>query len=166
MKEKNLWGCSSALSGGWDNADFEAGVLCGSPAAECKDPEPAVWQLPHAAAPQTLWEDRRSVSLGSIKHLLYIKQMWGENSLFFVIYFKTFSGLQPSKTKLELQRHLASLDNQEQASVFENTMVRCLFCLFCLCTWRTRCEFPIVVVDFIRSGKRRGDEWPWVFLYY
>ncbi|CAB1429637.1 unnamed protein product, partial [Pleuronectes platessa] len=31
-------------------------------------------------------------------------------------------GLQPSKTKLELQRHLASLDNQEQASVFENTM--------------------------------------------
>ncbi|XP_034449733.1 TBC1 domain family member 1 isoform X2 [Hippoglossus hippoglossus] len=31
-------------------------------------------------------------------------------------------GLQPSKTKLELQRHLASLDNQEQALVFENTM--------------------------------------------
>nr|XP_019956953.1 PREDICTED: TBC1 domain family member 1-like isoform X2 [Paralichthys olivaceus] len=31
-------------------------------------------------------------------------------------------GLQPSKTKLELQRHLASLDNHEQASVFENTM--------------------------------------------
>ncbi len=48
-----------ALVGGWDHADFEAGVLCGSPAAECKDPEPAVWQLPHAAAPQTVWEDRR-----------------------------------------------------------------------------------------------------------
>uniref|UniRef100_A0A8D0AAM9 TBC1 domain family member 4 n=1 Tax=Sander lucioperca TaxID=283035 RepID=A0A8D0AAM9_SANLU len=32
-------------------------------------------------------------------------------------------GLPPSKTKLELQRHLATLDNQEQASVFENTMV-------------------------------------------
>uniref|UniRef100_A0A8C3AZF4 TBC1 domain family member 4 n=1 Tax=Cyclopterus lumpus TaxID=8103 RepID=A0A8C3AZF4_CYCLU len=32
-------------------------------------------------------------------------------------------GLHPSKTKLELQRHLATLDNQEQASVFENTMV-------------------------------------------
>ncbi|XP_034713870.1 TBC1 domain family member 1 isoform X2 [Etheostoma cragini] len=31
-------------------------------------------------------------------------------------------GLPPSKTKLELQRHLATLDNQEQASVFENTM--------------------------------------------
>lgn len=31
-------------------------------------------------------------------------------------------GLHPSKTKLELQRHLASLDNQEQASVFENAM--------------------------------------------
>lgn len=31
-------------------------------------------------------------------------------------------GLHPSKTKLELQRHLATLDNQEQASVFENTM--------------------------------------------
>ncbi|KAM3864861.1 TBC1 domain family member 1 [Diretmus argenteus] len=31
-------------------------------------------------------------------------------------------GLHPSKTKLELQRHLASLDNQEQASVFESTM--------------------------------------------
>ncbi|XP_056135503.1 TBC1 domain family member 1 isoform X1 [Lampris incognitus] len=30
-------------------------------------------------------------------------------------------GLHPSKTKLELQRHLANLDNQEQASVFENT---------------------------------------------
>ncbi|KAM3624348.1 uncharacterized protein V6R79_022274 [Siganus canaliculatus] len=31
-------------------------------------------------------------------------------------------GLNPSKTKLELQRHMATLDNQEQASVFENTM--------------------------------------------
>uniref|UniRef100_A0A1A7XU50 TBC1 (Tre-2/USP6, BUB2, cdc16) domain family, member 1 n=1 Tax=Iconisemion striatum TaxID=60296 RepID=A0A1A7XU50_9TELE len=31
-------------------------------------------------------------------------------------------GLHPSKTKLELQKHLASLDNNEQASVFENTM--------------------------------------------
>uniref|UniRef100_A0A671TLK9 TBC1 domain family member 1 n=1 Tax=Sparus aurata TaxID=8175 RepID=A0A671TLK9_SPAAU len=31
-------------------------------------------------------------------------------------------GLHPSKTKLELQKHLATLDNQEQASVFENTM--------------------------------------------
>uniref|UniRef100_A0A673CFX8 TBC1 domain family member 1 n=1 Tax=Sphaeramia orbicularis TaxID=375764 RepID=A0A673CFX8_9TELE len=31
-------------------------------------------------------------------------------------------GLHPSKIKLELQRHLATLDNQEQASVFENTM--------------------------------------------
>uniref|UniRef100_A0A8D3AH23 TBC1 domain family member 4 n=1 Tax=Scophthalmus maximus TaxID=52904 RepID=A0A8D3AH23_SCOMX len=32
-------------------------------------------------------------------------------------------GLHPPKTKLELQRHLATLDNEEQASVFENTMV-------------------------------------------
>ncbi|XP_063740113.1 TBC1 domain family member 1 isoform X1 [Eleginops maclovinus] len=31
-------------------------------------------------------------------------------------------GLPPSKTKLELQRHLATLENEEQASVFENTM--------------------------------------------
>ncbi|XP_062291496.1 TBC1 domain family member 1 isoform X1 [Scomber scombrus] len=31
-------------------------------------------------------------------------------------------GLHPPKTKLELQKHLATLDNQEQASVFENTM--------------------------------------------
>uniref|UniRef100_A0A3Q3EBM9 TBC1 domain family member 4 n=1 Tax=Labrus bergylta TaxID=56723 RepID=A0A3Q3EBM9_9LABR len=31
-------------------------------------------------------------------------------------------GLHPSKTKLELQRHLATLDNQEQAAVFESTM--------------------------------------------
>ncbi|CAL8333210.1 unnamed protein product [Lota lota] len=31
-------------------------------------------------------------------------------------------GLQPSKTKLELQRHLATLDNEDQASVFENKM--------------------------------------------
>ncbi|KAM6972614.1 TBC1 domain family member 1 [Aplochiton taeniatus] len=31
-------------------------------------------------------------------------------------------GLHPFKAKLELQKHLASLDNQEQASVFENTM--------------------------------------------
>lgn len=35
-------------------------------------------------------------------------------------------GLHPSKTKLELQRHLATLDNEEQASVFENTMVMSL----------------------------------------
>uniref|UniRef100_A0A3P9NLI0 TBC1 domain family member 1 n=1 Tax=Poecilia reticulata TaxID=8081 RepID=A0A3P9NLI0_POERE len=32
-------------------------------------------------------------------------------------------GLHPSKTKLELQKHLATLDNDEQASVFENTML-------------------------------------------
>ncbi|KAK7166487.1 hypothetical protein R3I93_006300 [Phoxinus phoxinus] len=31
-------------------------------------------------------------------------------------------GLHPSKAKLELQKHLAGLDNQEQAAVFENTM--------------------------------------------
>ncbi|XP_072319245.1 TBC1 domain family member 1 isoform X2 [Eucyclogobius newberryi] len=31
-------------------------------------------------------------------------------------------GLHPSKTKLELQRHLATLNNNDQASVFENTM--------------------------------------------
>ncbi|XP_037554187.1 TBC1 domain family member 1 [Nematolebias whitei] len=31
-------------------------------------------------------------------------------------------GLHPAKTKLELQKHLATLDNDEQASVFENTM--------------------------------------------
>ncbi|XP_015231725.1 PREDICTED: TBC1 domain family member 1 isoform X1 [Cyprinodon variegatus] len=31
-------------------------------------------------------------------------------------------GLHPSKAKLELQKHLATLDNDEQASVFENTM--------------------------------------------
>uniref|UniRef100_A0A8C8DW80 TBC1 domain family member 1 n=1 Tax=Oryzias sinensis TaxID=183150 RepID=A0A8C8DW80_9TELE len=36
-------------------------------------------------------------------------------------------GQNPSKTKLELQRHMASLDNEEQAQIFENTMVRCLF---------------------------------------
>ncbi|KAM8880109.1 TBC1 domain family member 1 isoform 2-T3 [Spinachia spinachia] len=34
-------------------------------------------------------------------------------------------GLHPSKTKLELQRHLATLDNEEQASLFENTMRAC-----------------------------------------
>ncbi|XP_077936186.1 TBC1 domain family member 1 isoform X4 [Gasterosteus aculeatus] len=34
-------------------------------------------------------------------------------------------GLHASKTKLELQRHLATLDNEEQASVFENTMRAC-----------------------------------------
>ncbi|XP_051993705.1 LOW QUALITY PROTEIN: TBC1 domain family member 1-like [Xyrauchen texanus] len=31
-------------------------------------------------------------------------------------------GLHPSNAKLELQRHLAGLDNQEQAAVFESTM--------------------------------------------
>ncbi|XP_061627232.1 TBC1 domain family member 1 isoform X2 [Phyllopteryx taeniolatus] len=31
-------------------------------------------------------------------------------------------GLNASKTKLELQRHLATLDNQDQAAVFESTM--------------------------------------------
>ncbi|KAM9792732.1 TBC1 domain family member 1 [Neosynchiropus ocellatus] len=34
-------------------------------------------------------------------------------------------GLSPSRTKLELQKHLASLDNHEQASIFENTMKAC-----------------------------------------
>lgn len=33
------------------------------------------------------------------------------------------AGLHPSKAKLELQKHLAGLDNQEQAAVFESTMV-------------------------------------------
>lgn len=36
-------------------------------------------------------------------------------------------GLHPSQAKLELQRHLASLDNHEQASVFENTKVCACF---------------------------------------
>ncbi|XP_024145204.1 TBC1 domain family member 1 isoform X2 [Oryzias melastigma] len=34
-------------------------------------------------------------------------------------------GLNPSKTKLELQRHMATLDNEEQAQIFENTMRAC-----------------------------------------
>lgn len=34
---------------------------------------------------------------------------------------ETIEGLHPSQAKLELQRHLAFLDNHEQASVFENT---------------------------------------------
>lgn len=32
-------------------------------------------------------------------------------------------GLPPSKTKLELQKHLTTLNNQEQASVFEEVQV-------------------------------------------
>lgn len=32
-------------------------------------------------------------------------------------------GLHPSKTKLELQKHLTTLNNQEQASVFEEVQV-------------------------------------------
>ena len=32
-------------------------------------------------------------------------------------------GLLPSKAKLEFQKHLATLDNQEQAAVFEHTVV-------------------------------------------
>uniref|UniRef100_A0A7N8Y2J8 TBC1 domain family member 1 n=1 Tax=Mastacembelus armatus TaxID=205130 RepID=A0A7N8Y2J8_9TELE len=47
-------------------------------------------------------------------------------------------GLHPSKTKLELQKHLATLDNQEQASVFENTMVMCLH----------KCEFIDLALIF------------------
>uniref|UniRef100_A0A3P8PY29 TBC1 (tre-2/USP6, BUB2, cdc16) domain family, member 1 n=1 Tax=Astatotilapia calliptera TaxID=8154 RepID=A0A3P8PY29_ASTCA len=35
---------------------------------------------------------------------------------------ESIEGLHPSKTKLELQKHLATLDNDDQASVFENTM--------------------------------------------
>lgn len=34
-------------------------------------------------------------------------------------------GLHPSKTKLELQKHLTTLNNQEQASVFEEVKVSC-----------------------------------------
>lgn len=34
-----------------------------------------------------------------------------------------FLGLSPFDTKLELQKHSASLDNEEQASVFEVVMV-------------------------------------------
>lgn len=34
-----------------------------------------------------------------------------------------FIGLSPFDTKLELQKHSANLDNQEQASVFEVAMV-------------------------------------------
>uniref|UniRef100_A0AAZ3SS99 TBC1 domain family member 4 n=1 Tax=Oncorhynchus tshawytscha TaxID=74940 RepID=A0AAZ3SS99_ONCTS len=39
-------------------------------------------------------------------------------------------GLLPSKAKLEFQKHLATLDNQEQATVFESTVV-----LECVCVW-------------------------------
>lgn len=38
-----------------------------------------------------------------------------------------FIGLSPFDAKLELQKHSASLDNQEQASVFEVAMVRGVF---------------------------------------
>lgn len=51
------------------------------------------------------------------------------NSVVFLHFPSSFLGLHPSKAKLELQKHLASLDNDEQASVFENTMVCGLFCL-------------------------------------
>lgn len=34
-----------------------------------------------------------------------------------------FIGLSPFDTKLELQKHSAGLDNEEQASVFEVVMV-------------------------------------------
>lgn len=46
-----------------------------------------------------------------------------------IICLHFYPGLYPSKTRLELQKHLASLDNHEQALVFENTMVCCLFCI-------------------------------------
>lgn len=64
-------------------------------------------------------------------HSLYVKfeVNLALSSMYCKAVFASFSGLHPSKTKLELQRHLATLDNQEQASVFENTMVMCLFCL-------------------------------------
>ncbi|KAJ8410977.1 hypothetical protein AAFF_G00180120 [Aldrovandia affinis] len=35
---------------------------------------------------------------------------------------ETVEGLHPSKAKLELQRHMASLDSREQASIFESTL--------------------------------------------
>jgi len=49
----------------------------------------------------------------------------GCNSAYFVLGMTLYlcAGLHPSKAKLELQKHLAGLDNQEQAAVFENTMV-------------------------------------------
>uniref|UniRef100_A0A7N5ZPW5 TBC1 domain family member 1 n=1 Tax=Anabas testudineus TaxID=64144 RepID=A0A7N5ZPW5_ANATE len=57
-------------------------------------------------------------------------------------------GLHPSKTKLELQRHLATLDNQEQASVFENTMV------MSLCTSGESFEF----FEFPSSSRQRLEQ--------
>lgn len=73
--KKKVYGLYFARVGGWDNADFEAGVLCGSPAAECKDPEPAVWQLPHAAAPQTVWEDRRYKTAPGLLYTAHVRKL-------------------------------------------------------------------------------------------
>uniref|UniRef100_A0A3P8UZI1 TBC1 domain family member 4 n=1 Tax=Cynoglossus semilaevis TaxID=244447 RepID=A0A3P8UZI1_CYNSE len=53
-------------------------------------------------------------------------------------------GLHPSKTKLELQRHLATLDNEEQASVFENTMVMSL-------SWKSDQEENELVMTSLRN---------------
>lgn len=53
--------------------------------------------------------------------------MWLSNSEKFDPIICSFSillvGLHPSKTKLELQKHLTTLNNQEQASVFEEVQV-------------------------------------------
>lgn len=53
--------------------------------------------------------------------------MWLINSEKFDPVIFSFSfllvGLHPSKTKLELQKHLTTLNNQEQASVFEEIQV-------------------------------------------
>lgn len=44
-------------------------------------------------------------------------------------------GLHPSKTKLELQKHLTTLNNQEQASVFEEVQVSFVSYKIFLSSW-------------------------------
>ena len=52
---------------------------------------------------------------------LELSLLSSQHSLFFLI------GMNSSKTKLELQKHLTTLTNQEQATIFEEVQVQYWF---------------------------------------
>ena len=52
---------------------------------------------------------------------LELSLLSSQHSLFFLI------GMNSSKTKLELQKHLTTLTNQEQAAIFEEVQVQYWF---------------------------------------
>lgn len=120
-------------SGGWGDADLEAGLLYSSSSAEQQNRDPAVWSLPHAWPAQTLWADRRWFLPPGTCLWHYSWTYWcmgcfrrtdKQNEKMRGLYCPPLSpGLYPPRAKLAIQKYLSQLTDNEQAEMFERVQV-------------------------------------------